>query len=93
VNLDYARELFRQLIPLRKRWTSQAAFNIVKHDDLIHLAAASGCEALFIGLESISEASLRETGKAFNKPRQYLDGVKKTPRRRHRRPGRSGFWF
>ena len=76
-NIDYARELFRRLIPLRKRWTSQATFNIVDHDDLIHLAAASGCEALFIGLESISAASLRETGKAFNKPQRYLDGIKK----------------
>ena len=76
-NLDYARDLFRGLIPLGKRWTSQATFNIVDHDDLIDLAAKSGCEALFIGLESISAASLRETGKAFNKPRQYLEGIKK----------------
>jgi radical SAM superfamily enzyme YgiQ (UPF0313 family) len=76
-NIDYARDLFRRLIPLRKRWTSQATINIVDHDDLIHLAAASGCEALFIGLESISAASLRETGKAFNKPQCYLDGIKK----------------
>ena len=76
-NPDYARELFRGLIPLRKCWTSQATFNIVDHDDLIQLAAASGCEALFIGLESISAASLRETGKAFNHPQRYLDGIKK----------------
>jgi len=76
-NLDYARELFRGLIPLRKRWTSQATFNIVDHEDLIQLAAASGCEALFIGLESISAASLRETGKGFNKPRRYLEGIKR----------------
>jgi len=76
-NLDYARELFRGLIPLRKRWTSQATFNIVDHEDLIQLAAASGCEALFIGLESISTASLRETGKGFNQPRRYLDGIRR----------------
>ena len=76
-DLDYARDLFRRLIPLRKRWTSQATFNIVDHDDLIQLAAASGCEALFIGLESTSDASLRETGKAFNQPQRYLDGIKK----------------
>ena len=76
-NLNYARELFRGLIPLRKRWTSQATFNIVDHEDLIQLAAASGCEALFIGLESISAASLRETGKGFNKPQRYLDGIKR----------------
>ena len=76
-NPGYARGLFRGLIPLRKSWTSQATFNIVDHDDLIQLAAASGCEALFIGLESISAASLRETGKAFNQPQRYLDGIKK----------------
>jgi len=76
-DLDYARDLFRRLIPLRKGWTSQATFNIVEHDDLIQLAAASGCEALFIGLESISAASLRETGKAFNQPQRYLDGIQK----------------
>ena len=76
-DLDYARDLFRRLIPLRRRWTSQATFNIVDHDDLIQLAAASGYEALFIGLESISDASLRETGKAFNQPQRYLDGIKK----------------
>jgi len=76
-DLDYARDLFCRLIPLRRRWTSQATFNIVEHDDLIQLAAASGCEALFIGLESISAASLRETGKAFNQPQRYLDGIKK----------------
>jgi radical SAM superfamily enzyme YgiQ (UPF0313 family) len=74
---DYARELFRRLVPLRKRWTSQATFDIVEHDDLIRLAAASGCEALFVGLESISAASLRETGKIFNKPQRYWDGIKK----------------
>ena len=76
-NLDYARELFRGLIPLRKRWTSQATFNVVDHDDLIQLAAASGCEALFVGLESITAASLRETGKAFNKPQRYIEGIRK----------------
>ena len=76
-DLDYACDLFRRLIPLRERWTSQATFNIVDHDDLIQFAAASGCEALFIGLESISSASLREMGKAFNQPQRYLDGIKK----------------
>ena len=74
-DIDYARELFRRLIPLRKRWTGQATFDIVEHHDLIHLAAASGCEALFLGLESITAASLRETGKVFNDPRRYLDGI------------------
>jgi radical SAM superfamily enzyme YgiQ (UPF0313 family) len=76
-NIEYARELFRRLIPLGKRWTSQATFSIVEHEDVIRLAAASGCEALFIGLESISAASLRETGKRFNRPQRYCEGIRK----------------
>jgi radical SAM superfamily enzyme YgiQ (UPF0313 family) len=76
-DIDYARELFRGLIPLRKRWTAQATFDFVEHDDLIDLAAASGCQALFLGLESIAAASLRETGKAFNHPQRYRDGIHK----------------
>jgi radical SAM superfamily enzyme YgiQ (UPF0313 family) len=76
-NIAYARELFQRLRPFRKWWTSQATFNIVEHDDLVRLAAASGCKALFIGLESISAASLKETGKRFNKPHHYLEGIRK----------------
>ena len=76
-NVAYARELFQRLRPLKKWWTSQATFNIVDHDDLVYLAAESGCKALFIGLESISAASLQETGKGFNKPDLYLDGIRK----------------
>src|ERR1017187_2685410 len=76
-NIDYARELFRRLIPLRKRWTSQATFNIAAHGGLIHIAAASGCDALVIGREPIAAARLREPGKALNKPQRYLDGIKK----------------
>jgi hypothetical protein len=30
-NMGYARELFRRLTPLGKRWTSQATFSIVEH--------------------------------------------------------------
>jgi radical SAM superfamily enzyme YgiQ (UPF0313 family) len=76
-DLDYARALFRGLTPLRKKWTSQATFSIVDHVDLIRLAAASGCEAFFIGLESISASSLQETGKVFNNPQRYIAGIKK----------------
>lgn len=76
-NIEYARELFQRLRPFKKWWTSQATFNIVDHDDLVRLAAESGCKALFIGLESISVASLKETGKRFNKPHHYLAGIRK----------------
>ncbi len=73
----YAKKLFRAMIPLKRWWTSQATFSITEDDELIDLAAQSGCQALFIGLESISTKSLMETGKGFNKPSKYIEGIKK----------------
>ena len=62
---DFAgvKELFRALIPLRVRWMAQAGIEIAFDDELLALAAASGCAGLLIGLESLNEKSLRQMGK------------------------------
>jgi radical SAM superfamily enzyme YgiQ (UPF0313 family) len=39
--------------------------------------AASGCEALFIGFESVSRRALRAAGKRQNDPDRYLETVKR----------------
>jgi radical SAM superfamily enzyme YgiQ (UPF0313 family) len=70
-NARYAKELFRALIPLRKWWTSQCTANAARDEELIELAARSGCKALFLGLESISQKSLDETAKAHNRVADY----------------------
>jgi radical SAM superfamily enzyme YgiQ (UPF0313 family) len=67
----YARALFRALVPLRKWWTSQTTMASVADDELLALAAASGCKALFVGLESVSQRSLAGTGKAHNRVADY----------------------
>lgn len=68
---DYSRELFRALIPKRVRWLSQASTTMLKHPDLIELAARAGCEMLFLGVESVNAESLRGVRKSFNKPEAY----------------------
>jgi radical SAM superfamily enzyme YgiQ (UPF0313 family) len=70
-NLRYAKELFRALTPLRKWWTSQCTANAVRDEELVALAARSGCKALFLGLESISQESLQGTNKAHNRVADY----------------------
>jgi radical SAM superfamily enzyme YgiQ (UPF0313 family) len=63
-NLAYARELFKALIPLKLRWAGQASINIARDDDLLKLAAESGCGLLCLGVESINDtnlAALRKT--------------------------------
>ncbi|GAH52449.1 unnamed protein product, partial [marine sediment metagenome] len=75
---DYARELFKVLIPLKILWGSQASVNIARseNEDLLKLAAESGCRFLFVGFESIDQSSIDEIGKKVNKPEVYLEAVK-----------------
>jgi radical SAM superfamily enzyme YgiQ (UPF0313 family) len=61
-----AKELFGALIPLKLRWVGQADLNLAKDPELMRLAARSGCHALFMGLESLSQENLRATHKMPN---------------------------
>jgi len=65
-NPRYAKELFQALTPLNKWWTSQCTANAARDEEFIALAARSGCKALFLGFESISQESLQSTNKAHN---------------------------
>jgi radical SAM superfamily enzyme YgiQ (UPF0313 family) len=61
-----AKELFEALIPLRTRWIGQADLTMAKDPELLSLAARSGCKAMFVGLESLSQENLRAIGKSAN---------------------------
>lgn len=61
-----AKELFEALIPLRLQWVGQGDLSMAKDPELLKLMARSGCVAMFVGLESVSEESLREVHKRPN---------------------------
>lgn len=75
-NTVWAKQLFRELKPLGKRWYSQATITIAASRELVQLAGKSGCAGLFVGLESFSTASLKETHKQFNKVTRYREDIK-----------------
>lgn len=79
-DVEYAKDLFRRMIPLRKRWISQASVQIVADDELLSLAARSGCRGLFIGFESLSDDNLRRWRKNFNRSQDYRRVVEKLHR-------------
>ena len=62
-NPKFAKELFRALIPYKITWAGQCSVSIAKDDELLRLAAASGCIILLIGFESVSPASLASVGR------------------------------
>ena len=76
-NFNFAKELFRTLIPYKKKWVAQASVNVAKDDELLALARDSGCVCLLIGFESISPAVLNAVGKKVNVVEEYEEAVRK----------------
>ncbi len=58
-NPRYSRELFQALIPFRKKRISQGTLKLAENEELLKLAAESGCIALFVGFESVNEDNLK----------------------------------
>ena len=76
-NPKYSKELFRALIPLKIKWVGQCSVTIAKDDELLKLAAASGCVDLFIGFESLTASNLTAVGKKINTVDEYETIIKK----------------
>ena len=76
-NPKYSKELFKALMPLKIKWVGQCSVTIAKDDELLKLAAASGCVDLFIGLESLSPDSLKAIDKKTNSVDEYDTIIKK----------------
>lgn len=76
-NPEFAKDLFRAMIPYKVKWFGQASVTIAKDDELLELAAASGCIGLLIGFESISPANLKTVGKKINVVDEYQVVIRK----------------
>ena len=74
---SYAMRLFKALIPLRVQWYGLATVLLADDEELLELAARSGCKGLLMGLESISEQNLRASRKGFNSPAEYARVVER----------------
>ncbi|MCP4131298.1 MAG: B12-binding domain-containing radical SAM protein [bacterium] len=77
-NKAFARKLFKALIPLNIRWSSQISINLAQDDELLDLAQKSGCDSVLIGFESISQQSLDSINKgSVNKKDFYKEAIQK----------------
>ncbi len=74
----YAKELFKALKPLKIKWVGQASVSLLSQDnELMELAADSGCRGLFMGIESVSEAQLKEIRKSIKDISNLEQALKK----------------
>jgi radical SAM superfamily enzyme YgiQ (UPF0313 family) len=74
---SYAKKLFSALIPLKIKWGGQSTMLLAKNEELLKLAAKSGCVGLFIGFESLNEMSLNSANKGFNRVTDYEECIRK----------------
>jgi len=84
-HLAYSKDLFRAMIRegLTRPWICQATINFADDDELLELAALSGCQGVFIGFESPTVEGLMAVGKKFNlqKGRDFRESVRRIQRR------------
>lgn len=76
-DLTYAKRLFAAITPYHKWWSSQVSIHAGQDDKFLEAAARSGCKQLFIGLESISQASMNGSNKHFNRVDDYSRIIKR----------------
>lgn len=77
-NPKYARQLFKEMIPLNLIWSGQFSLNHAEQTELMELAAESGCQFLFTGIESLSLENLKAVDKRWAKPEKYSEWIKMT---------------
>lgn len=74
---EYALQLFSAMLPLGKRWFSQAGIGIAFDRELLSLASRSGCRGLFVGFESLSQPGLHGYKKLSNLGKDFLQAVRR----------------
>src|SRR5438093_11515963 len=74
-NRAYCRELWAALKPPNIKWGCQSTLVLGDDEEMVKLAADSGCVSVFVGMESIFEESLGETHKPFNKVKKFEEEI------------------
>ena len=75
-NRAYCRELWTALKPLKLKWGCQATLFLGDDEEMVKLAAESGCVSVFVGMESLDEDCLDETNKPFNRVQKFAQEIK-----------------
>lgn len=65
-NPERAKQLFEALVPMKLQWVGQGDLSMAKDPEMLTLMRRSGCMAMFVGIESISQDSLVASHKQPN---------------------------
>lgn len=65
-NIKHAKELCREITPLKIKWVGQGTLNMAKDEKLLELMSTSGCRGVLIGFESLRHDTLYLMDKKIN---------------------------
>ena len=66
LNRKAAKELFTEMIPLRRLWLAQGTVSLAEDPELLGLMKRAGCLGLLIGFESVQKGTQNEVNKIKN---------------------------
>ncbi len=83
INVKRTKSLLRDIIAAKAQvhWVAQISANLLRDEELVDLIAASGGKWIFIGMESIDPANLKDVNKGFNKPDEYTAVLERLAKR------------
>ena len=83
INVKRTKSLLRDIIAAKAQvhWVAQISANLLRDEELVDLIAASGGKWIFIGMESIDPANLKDVNKGFNKPGEYAAVLERLAKR------------
>src|SRR6202049_727547 len=83
INVKRTKSLLKAIIAAGAQlaWVGQISANLLRDEDLVDLIAQSGGEWVFIGMESLDPANLKDVNKSFNKPSEYAAVLDRLARR------------
>ncbi len=76
-DINYSKKLYNAMIPLKLKWFGLSTTKICHDNELLELAAKSGCKGLLIGFESVDQKTLINANKGFNSVSKYYDLAEK----------------
>lgn len=73
INVKRTKSLLKAIIAADAQinWVGQISANLLRDEELVDLIAESGGKWIFIGMESLDPANLKDVNKSFNKPSEY----------------------
>lgn len=71
----FAETLFRAMAPLRRTWFAETTTLVARDARLLAAMGDAGCRGIYLGVESVTQASLNHVKKGFNRADSYREIV------------------